>query len=1039
MSTGTQSQFREVTREIPPETRTDLLRQIRPRIVEKYQKEIPHPTQQLFMLQQGREAMYGGAAGGGKFQSSTTLTSIVYDEGMEPHKNDESKVCTPFGFKRLADIKVGDQVSNPDGTIARVIQVHEQGVQDIYRLTFIDGATCVAGADHKWLAHLSGKKLKAQRKMPTVNGWSDYVSNDTVMTTLQLKEHLDKAMKMPPGGGSRTGNGGVRAAWPLIPLTEPVQFTVSSRNASARWPVDPYIVGVLLGDGSVSGRSKDQVTYTGMDPQIAQIIRDRVPGAVVDNNPESDSGKHWIIRVPGIGHALNDIGMSGCRAWEKFVPERYKVVPLEMRWALVQGLMDTDGYVDNRGHCSFLSTSEQLAKDVQWLTRSLGFKATITGPKTKTYTYLGEKKQGRPCWNVTIVGDRTRELFGIDRKRDRCRDGINGGYGARRRVTKIEKIGRATARCITVDHPNGLYITDDFIVTHNSSALLSAALQYVDVPGYSALLLRRTWPDLSLPGAIMDRAKTWLMDTDAQSREGGRRWIFPSGAQLVFGYLSRDNDKYRYASAEFQFCVAPSTLVRMGDGSLTPIRDIVAGDSVMTLQGPRKVLKTHDVGIKPAVNLLTARGPATVSTHHPVLTPDGWLTPAELMTATGEYHFTAIVGGHIGSGVPAYQFPHPYTGLPRTINTTAQQHKVKIMLTSPERMLDLTVEDGSHYVLWNGIVAKNCGFDELTQFPQSTYEYLFSRLRRPALVCVRCQNAVRRSTTDRTYWEHAAPSNCRECKPDPKMLYKYGEAPDGMTLFDVPLRMRSATNPASNWVRDRFVDPQTRRPGALFIPSTLTDNPSLDQETYRESLSHLSPVDRERLLNGDWDVEEEGEYFQRNWFNVLRERPTDPRIRWCRYWDLAATSDGDWSAGCLIGLTPDGQWVIADMQRTQSTPREVERLVYQTAVQDGFGVPVWMEQEPGSSGVTVIDHYRRNVLVGYEFRADKKTGSKELRAKPLSAAVEAGNVSIVVGLWNRAFLDEMALYPRGINDDQCDSATGGFHVLSTTRRSRILA
>ena len=78
-----------------------------------------------------------------------------------------------------------------------------------------------------------------------------------------------------------------------------------------------------------------------------------------------------------------------------------------------------------------------------------------------------------------------------------------------------------------------------------SDALLMSALQYVDVPGYSALLLRRTWPDLMLPGAIMDRTRQWLEDTDAKPKDGGRVWVFPSGAKLTFGYLQYDKDKYR--------------------------------------------------------------------------------------------------------------------------------------------------------------------------------------------------------------------------------------------------------------------------------------------------------------------------------------------------------------------------------------------------------------------------------------------------------------------------------------------------------------
>ena len=80
-----------------------------------------------------------------------------------------------------------------------------------------------------------------------------------------------------------------------------------------------------------------------------------------------------------------------------------------------------------------------------------------------------------------------------------------------------------------------------------------AALQYVDVPGYSALLLRRTYADLALPEALMDRAAKWLRNTDARPRGGGREWVFPSGATITFGYLDNENDKYRYQGAELQF------------------------------------------------------------------------------------------------------------------------------------------------------------------------------------------------------------------------------------------------------------------------------------------------------------------------------------------------------------------------------------------------------------------------------------------------------------------------------------------------------
>lgn len=416
-----------------------------------------------------------------------------------------------------------------------------------------------------------------------------------------------------------------------------------------------------------------------------------------------------------------------------------------------------------------------------------------------------------------------------------------------------------------------------------SDALLMAALQYVDVPGYNALLLRRTWPDLSLPGAIMDRARTWLSDTDALPRDGGRVWIFPSGARLTFGYLQYDKDKYRYQSAEFQFI----------------------------------------------------------------------------------------------------------------------------------------------------------GFDELTQFQQSTYEYMFSRIRRPSVSCLRCRQTVRRYNNGQ--WKHTnSNSECQNIFPDPKVIAQYSPTREGLTLFDVPLRMRSATNPGGighAWVRDHFIDEKTKKKNAIFIPASLADNPSLDQETYRKNLQHLNAVDRERLMNGDWDVLEEGAYFQRHWFSFIEEIPHN--ARWCRYWDLAATKDGDYTAGALVGLTPEGTWVIADVRRIQGTPREVERFVQQTALEDGRSVPIRMEQEPGSSGVMTIDYYRRQILVGFDFRPDKKTGSKEARANPLSSAAEAGNVAIVAGRWNRDFLDEISLFPNGAHDDQVDAVTGAFYNISS-RTARIL-
>jgi hypothetical protein len=190
-----------------------------------------------------------------------------------------------------------------------------------------------------------------------------------------------------------------------------------------------------------------------------------------------------------------------------------------------------------------------------------------------------------------------------------------------------------------------------------SDALLAAALEYVDTEGYAALILRKTFAQLSLPGAIMSRSKEWLMPTDAKWNEDEKRWTFPSGATLTFGHVEHFNDVYRYQGPEFQFV----------------------------------------------------------------------------------------------------------------------------------------------------------GWDELTQFDEKTYEYLFSRTRR------------RKS----------------------------------MQELGIPIRHRSASNPGGTghaWVKRRFIEEKTRRPGVVFIPAKVYDNPGLDVDEYRSSLDMLDETLQAQLLDGDWGV-----------------------------------------------------------------------------------------------------------------------------------------------------------------------------------------
>ena len=173
----------------------------------------------------------------------------------------------------------------------------------------------------------------------------------------------------------------------------------------------------------------------------------------------------------------------------------------------------------------------------------------------------------------------------------------------------------------------------------------------------------------------------------------------------------------------------------------------------------------------------------------------------------------------------------------------------------------------------------------------------------------------------------------------------------------------------------------------------------------------------------------EGGVFKRDWLRY-EDGPMDASAYRCRYWDKAAThGGGDWTSGTLLAMK-DGLYRIEDVVRIQGTPAEVESLIRQTAEQDGRRVRIRMEQEPGSSGVDVIDHYARHVLRGFDFRADKVTGNKQLRAEAMAAAMECGNLSLVRASWNREFVAELLEFPQGAHDDQVDSTSGAFNELS---------
>jgi len=175
-------------------------------------------------------------------------------------------------------------------------------------------------------------------------------------------------------------------------------------------------------------------------------------------------------------------------------------------------------------------------------------------------------------------------------------------------------------------------------------------------------------------------------------------------------------------------------------------------------------------------------------------------------------------------------------------------------------------------------------------------------------------------------------------------------------------------------------------------------------------------------------VPKEGGDFKAEWFGIVGAAPVAASK--VRHWDLAATEqkaneDPDWTVGCLMSRAPNGIHYIEDVRRFRGSPHEVEQTIKQTAELDGKGVMISLPQDPGQAGKAQAAYYVK-ALAGYTVRTAVETGSKEVRAEPVAAQAEAGNVKLVKGHWNKDFIDEAAFFPFGAHDDQVDGMSGAF-------------
>jgi predicted phage terminase large subunit-like protein len=330
---------------------------------------------------------------------------------------------------------------------------------------------------------------------------------------------------------------------------------------------------------------------------------------------------------------------------------------------------------------------------------------------------------------------------------------------------------------------------------------------------------------------------------------------------------------------------------------------------------------------------------------------------------------------------------------------------------------------------WQGAQIPLIGFDELTHFSRGQFFYLMSRNRSMCGV---------------------KPYIRATCNPDPDsfvaQLISWWIDPD--TGYAIPersgvIRWFIALNDEIIWgdTREELIEkhgPETQPKSLTFIRAMLTDNQILLKQDpgYLANLKALPLVERERLLGGNWKIRPSaGLYFKRSYFEIVDAVPiTAKRVR---AWDFAATDpeelaegkDPDYTAGCKMsrhGIT----YYVEHMERGQWNPGRVERSLVNTASADGRECDVSIPQDPGQAGKYQVKNFV-GLLAGYNVRSSPETGDKIQRASALSAQAEAGNVKILRGPWNEAFLSELENFPSvGAHDDQVDAASRAFHHLT---------
>jgi hypothetical protein len=443
---------------------------------------------------------------------------IIYHGSRGPGKGlplDEP-VYTERGPVHIGNLKVGDTVACPDGSSSKIIGVYPQGVRPVYEITFFDGSIARCDDQHIWPIHTQDGNT----------GGSKVEYGYSLMTMDQVIERFNTNIcKLH------------------VPTLDSLKMRYKVHFSNNKLPVDPYLLGLILGDGTFSQNG----SYCTVDDQLAEYV-------LLNGGVRWSNDKRYELQNIGFSKDLQSkltlLNMKDCRSHTKFIPESYLHHTDENRLAILQGLMDTDGTIDKSGYMVFNSASEELSKGVQYLVRSLGGNATLT----RKPSYIKEVRY-KDTFEVYIQPGNKFIPFRLERKVSRIKPYMHKKLW--KRIESIVRLDDAETVCIKIDHPLGLFITRDFVVTHNTDSQLMRFRAKVG-QGYGrhwrGVIFDREYKNLD---DLVSKSQRWFPEFKDNCRfinsKSDYKWIWKTGEELLFRTVKKDSDYWGFHGQEFPF------------------------------------------------------------------------------------------------------------------------------------------------------------------------------------------------------------------------------------------------------------------------------------------------------------------------------------------------------------------------------------------------------------------------------------------------------------------------------------------------------